>query len=90
MLGSAYKALEEHEREQSEQARYEAEHERARLQALREQNKRDVTTAQVRSNGAGSLPIYTFRTHHMRFATCVADEVQASIVCAFVPIPQDL
>ncbi|KAJ4376900.1 hypothetical protein N0V86_006337 [Didymella sp. IMI 355093] len=49
------KALEGHKREQSERARYEAEAERARLQALREQNKRD-----------------------------------ASIVCAFVPIPRDL
>ncbi|KAK7177909.1 hypothetical protein PSPO01_16042 [Paraphaeosphaeria sporulosa] len=84
------KALEEHEREQSERARYEAENERARLQALKEQNKRNVSIAQIRSNGAGSLPIYTLRTHDIRIATCVADKLQASIVCTFVPIPRDV
>lgn len=59
MLGSTYEGLKKHERKPSERARYEAEEERARLQALKEQNKRDVSIAQIRSNSAESLPINT-------------------------------
>lgn len=49
-----------------------------------------MSIARIGSNVARSLPIYTLQTHDILIATSVADKVQASIVCAFVPIPRDL